>query len=105
MVMSPTTRQPRASHVATHVTPTTARPDALGKPTRVILRLWGCTDADVERAEHDARHWQFSGTWEIVEVIPSSGAPCPIPSRDPIALTQNAVYDAAWAAYRAEGMR
>ncbi len=76
-----------------------------GKPTRVVLRLWGCTDADVERAEADARHWRFSSRWEVVEVIPSSGTPCPIPSHDPIALKQNAEYDAAWAAYRAESTR
>ncbi|WP_326853179.1 hypothetical protein [Actinocrinis sp.] len=101
--MNPTMHQPRPSHATTHVTPTSASLDALAKPTRVVLRLWGCTDADVELAEENARHWRFSSTWDIVEVIPSTGTPCPIPRNDPIALKQNAEYDAAWAAYRATG--
>lgn len=74
---------------------------ALSRSVRVVLRLWGCTDADIEHAEENARHWVFSSTWDIVEVIPSTGTPCPIPRNDPIALKQDAVYDAAWAAYRA----
>lgn len=70
------------------------------RSTRVILGLWGCTDADIKRAEADARHWDFSRKWEIVEVIPSTGIPCPIPPHDPTALHQHTMYDAAWAAYR-----
>ena len=69
------------------------------RSSQVILRLWGCTDADVERAEANALQWHFNGRWEIVEVLPSTGTPCPIPIRDPIALHQNAMYDAAWAVY------
>jgi hypothetical protein len=68
---------------------------------RVILRLWGCTPDDLWRAEENARNYQYSNSWAIVEVIPSTGTPCPIPMRDPIALNQNAIYDAAWAAYPA----
>jgi hypothetical protein len=68
---------------------------------RVILRLWGCTKADIGRAEANARQYHFAHSWTVVRVLPSSGTPCPIPSRDPIALTQNALYDAAWAAYPA----
>ena len=70
-------------------------------PIRVILRLWGCTKDDITRAESNARHHYFAHAWTIVQVVPSSGTPCPIPSHDPIALNQNALYDAAWAAYPA----
>lgn len=70
-------------------------------PIRVALRLWGCTQEDVKRAEANARQYYFARSWNIVEVIPSTGVPCPIPIRDPIALNQNALYDAAWAAYPA----
>ena len=81
--------------------PTTAPvPPALVR-TPVVLRLWGCTDADVRRAEENARRSQHSHNWAIAEVIPSTGTPCPSPRRDPIALSQNALYDAAWAAYPA----
>ncbi|MGH3626188.1 MAG: hypothetical protein ACRDRL_01905 [Sciscionella sp.] len=69
------------------------------KPIPVALRVWGCTEDDIKRAEANARHYQFAHSWHIVEIIPSTGAPCPIPKRDPIALNQNALYDAAWAAY------
>ncbi|MBS2962941.1 hypothetical protein KGA66_07795 [Actinocrinis puniceicyclus] len=68
-------------------------------PARVILRVWGCTAEDLQRAEANARQYYFSHSWTIVEVVASTGIPCPIPIRDPIALTQNAIYDAAWAAY------
>jgi hypothetical protein len=67
----------------------------------VILRLWGCTENDIKRAESNARHY-FACSWEIVEFLPSSGTPCPIPIHDPVALKQNAMYDAAWAAYPAD---
>jgi hypothetical protein len=99
--MSPTTHQPPSRHVPADTTSDVAASRALVKSTHVILRLWGCTDADIARAEENARCWHFSGRWEVVEVIPSIGTPCPIPPRDPIALSQNAMYDAAWAAYRA----
>lgn len=69
------------------------------KPIPVALRVWGCTKDDLTRAEANARHY-YAQSWDIVEVIPSTGTPCPIPTRDPIALNQNAMYDAAWAAYR-----
>ena len=75
------------------------------KSIPVVLRTWGCTEEDLERAEANARQYYFAQSWEIVEVIPSTGIPCPIPRRDVIALNQNAVYDAAWAAYRANGPR
>ena len=75
------------------------------KSTPVVLRIWGCTEDDLKRAETNARQYYFAQSWEIVEVIPSTGVPCPIPSRDPIAVNQNALYDAAWAAYRANGPR
>lgn len=70
---------------------------------RVMLRIWGCTAADLRRAEDNATHHQHANAlgWTIVEIIPSTGTPCPIPIRDPTALTQNAIYDAAWAAYPA----
>lgn len=70
---------------------------------RIRLRIWGCTKDDLERAEYNATHYQHANAldWAIVEVIPSTGTPCPIPIRDPTALTQNAIYDAAWAAYPA----
>jgi len=71
----------------------------LHRAPRVVLRLCGCTDADIERAKTNALHWHFSGRWEIVEIIPSQGIPCPIPLQDPIALHQHAMYDAAWAVY------
>ncbi len=70
---------------------------------RVRLRIWGCTAADLQHAEANATHYQYANGlgWTVVEVIPSTGTPCPIPMRDPTALTQNALYDAAWAAYPA----
>jgi hypothetical protein len=71
-------------------------------PTRVILRVWGFSAADVERARTNAQQWYFAHSWDVVEIIPSTGTPCPIPPRDPTALNQNALYDAAWAAYPAE---
>lgn len=70
-------------------------------PIRVTLRLWGCTQEDLKRAEANARQYYVARSWNIVEVIPSTGVPCPIPIRDPVALNQNALYDAAWAAYPA----
>jgi hypothetical protein len=73
----------------------------LVRSVRVVLLLWGFTDADVQEAETNARQRHFSSGWEIVDVIPRTGTPCPIPRHDPIALDQNAMYDAAWAAYRA----
>ena len=89
-----------------HATPTPSstcdsRTAALGS-VRVTLRLWGCTKDDIKRAEANARQDSFARLWTIVEVLPSSGTPCPIPRRDPIALNQNALYDAAWAAYLAD---
>lgn len=70
---------------------------------RIKLQIWGCTAADLERAQYNATHYQHANAldWAIIEVIPSTGTPCPIPTHDPIALTQNALYDAAWAAYPA----
>ena len=70
---------------------------------RVKLRIWGCTETDLERAQYNATHYQYANAlgWTIVEVIPSTGTPCPIPAHDPTALSQNALYDAAWAAYSA----
>jgi hypothetical protein len=87
-----------------HATPTPLstcgpRAAALGS-VRVTLRLWGCTEDDIKRAEANARQDCFARSWTIVEVLPSSGTPCP--RRDPIALNQNALYDAAWAAYLAD---
>jgi hypothetical protein len=71
-------------------------------PTQVVLRVWGFSAADVERAKTNAQQWYFAHSWDVVEIIPSTGTPCPIPLRDPIALNQNALYDAALAAYPAE---
>jgi hypothetical protein len=70
---------------------------------RVKLRIWGYTKADLERAEANATHYRYAYAldWTVVEVIPSTGTPCPIPMCDPVALKQNALYDAAWAAYPA----
>jgi hypothetical protein len=82
--------------------PTTPRTRALPMRRQVVLRVWGFTAADVVCATTNAKQWYFASSWEIVEVIPSTGTPCPIPPRDPIALNQNALYDAAWAAYPAE---
>ncbi len=70
---------------------------------RIKLRIWGYTKEDLERAQANATHYQYAYAlaWDVVEVIPSTGTPCPIPIRDPTALKQNALYDAAWAAYPA----
>jgi hypothetical protein len=103
--MNHTARQPVPTRRTTPAMSQTPRSVRLFRPTRVVLRVWGCTDADIKRAEDNARHSFFSQKWEVVEVIPSTGAPCPIPPRDPIALNQDAVYDAAWAAYPAEAAR
>jgi hypothetical protein len=67
----------------------------------VILRVWGCTPTDATSAENTARDWPHGALWDIVEVIPSYGMPCPIPPRDPLVLQQGADYDRAWAAYPA----
>jgi hypothetical protein len=66
---------------------------------RVILRVWGFTSVDVLRAEQMARRAPSAQNWAVVEVIPSRSAVCPIPSHDPVALTQGADYDQAWAVY------
>jgi hypothetical protein len=83
--------------------PDRAERDAYGPQgsIRVVLRLWGCTQDDITRAETNARQYHFARLWNVVKVLPSTGTPCPIPWRDPSALKQNALYDAAWAAYPA----
>lgn len=71
------------------------------RPTRVRLRVWGFTRDDAAHAELIARRMPGAAFWDVVEVIPSSGGACPIPSGDPIALNQGADYDRAWAVYLA----
>lgn len=66
---------------------------------RVVLRLWGETAADVQDAERAALRSLSAGLWDIRDVIPSKGAPCPIPPRDVLAVGQGADYGHAWAAY------
>jgi hypothetical protein len=71
---------------------------------RVVLRVWGCTPEDVRRAESLALKSPRARCWQITEVVRSSGAPCPIPLRDCLALDQAAEYDQAWAAYPVSGL-
>lgn len=75
--------------------------DVVRRRTRVVLRLWGFTRADVARAEQAARELPRTAFWEFAEVIPTAGGVCPIPSGDPIAVDQAADYDWAWAVYLA----
>jgi hypothetical protein len=67
----------------------------------VILRLWGCTTNDTKDAEAAAKQWCARYAWDIVELIRSTGTPCPIPPHDSIALNQDTDYNAVWALYRA----
>lgn len=67
--------------------------------TQVRLRVWGATTADAQNAEASARQSRRARSWTIVEVIESSGPPCPIPSRDPLAIEQATGYDGVWAVY------
>lgn len=75
-------------------TPTPIKPR-----TRVTLRLWGETDADVLDAERNARDSVLAAFWDIIDVIATRGGACPIRRNDPIALGQAADYGQAWAAY------
>ena len=68
-------------------------------PTRVRLRIWGFTPAEVARAEQAARQTPRAAFWAFADVIPSIGGACPIPSADTIALDQGADYGWAWAVY------
>lgn len=72
--------------------------------THVILRLWGFAVADTKEAEAAARHWCARYGWDVVELIRSTGTPCPIPPRDSIALSQDTDYNAVWAIYPASGV-
>lgn len=74
------------------------------RQTRVHLRVWGFMKADAVQAELAARQVPGSKWWEVVEVIPSSEAVCPIPPHDPVAINQGTDYDWAWAVYPA-GLR
>jgi hypothetical protein len=71
----------------------------LTRQTRVVLRVWGSTMDDAQLAETQARQSPHAWAWQVVEVIPSSGPPCPIPSRDSKAIEQGVGYDAVWAVY------
>ncbi|MBS2963522.1 hypothetical protein KGA66_10725 [Actinocrinis puniceicyclus] len=69
--------------------------------TKVRLRVWGFTRDDAAHAEIKARRMRGARFWEITEVIATSGGVSPIPSRDPMAVSQAADYDRAWAVYLA----
>jgi hypothetical protein len=67
--------------------------------TRVALRLWGFTAADLDRAFSLAGMSPGAHHWNVVEVDRASGLPCAIDSNDRGALDQGADYHCAWAAY------
>lgn len=66
---------------------------------RVLLRVWGVSQQDVQQAEASAMHSDKAHGWEIVQVEPSRGLPCPIPRRDPAAIASGIFYHRAWAVY------
>jgi hypothetical protein len=68
---------------------------------RVILRVWGLTQAEAADAEAKARSAPGSSLWDIIDVVSSHGGLCPIPARDPLVLGQGADYGQAWAAHPA----
>jgi hypothetical protein len=71
--------------------------------THITLRVWSAAAADAQAIEASARAVLMPRQWEIVEVISTTGTPCPIPARDPHALDQCTGYDMAWAVYPASG--
>ena len=71
------------------------------RPLRVLLRVWGETEAEAKDAEIHARRDPRARLWEIVEVVATVGGPCPIRRGDPLAVGQHAVYGSAWGAYPA----
>lgn len=70
--------------------------------TPVLLRVWGRTDFDRDRARADASVEAATRDWEIVETQQSSGGRNPIPRRDRTALGEFGHYNRAWAIYPAQ---
>lgn len=77
------------------------RPPGQIRPLRVVLRVWGETEAEAKDAVAHAHRDPRSRLWEIVRIVSTVGGPCPIRLGDPLVVGRHAVYGSAWGAYPA----
>lgn len=77
------------------------RPAGEMRPLRVVLHVWGLTQADAATTAAEAHGSERARLWEIVDMVVSTGEPCPIRPGDLRAVGYHAVYGRAWAAYPA----
>lgn len=81
--------------------PQPALPQRQPSPIPVLLRVWGLTEADQDRAVREAGQGWGARNWEFVEIERLTGVPCPLPRYDPKALYADAGFGWAYVAYRA----
>ena len=70
-------------------------------PVPVLLRAWGTTEEDVDRAIREAGQGWGARNWDFIEIERLVGVPNPLPRYDPHAIYADTGYGWSYVAYRA----
>lgn len=75
--------------------------DAAFDAARVVVHAWGFKPSDVQNAIEQAYDAGRPNLWQIVHLVLSMGAPCPIQKNAPLTVGYSADDGQVWAAYLA----